>query len=141
MPKALTTAEQLNKLAYIEMVLGIGWKADYFDYVFWRPDAVDGWRAYAICSDWFAWATADCEEIGPEDLPLLIQCLADLQSVEQECLTDSEAHENDRVATAYLPNLYASRKRQLRPMRSVYEDKDAIGPRLSALFNAVGPTR
>lgn len=140
------TTVKLDKLRYVEAVLHVGWKADSPEYVFWRPDAPDGWRAYAICSDTFAWATADAEEITPEDLPLLQQCLEDLLIVESEYagvpISDMATPDrNDSVATAYLGALFAARKRKLRPMRCVYGDMNAIGPRTAALFDAAGPER
>ena len=137
---------RLEKLDYIEAILKVGWEADSSDYVFWRPDGPDGWRAFATCSDFFAWATADCEEIAPDDIPLLRQCLADLQNIEREYQgkvydTLSRPERNDAIATVYLSELFASRKRKLRPMRCVYEDDHAIGPKLAELFDAAGPPR
>lgn len=135
-----TVEDRLAQLDYLEAVLGICWEADNSDMAFWRPWPENGpMRAMAMCSDWFWWGTADCEEIAPDDVPLLRACLGDLLSVERDA--GPEGDRNDRVATAYLPQLFASRKREMRPMRCVYEDKNAIGPLLAALFDAAGPER
>lgn len=141
------TRLEAKALAYIEAILQVGWDADYHDFAFWRPDGPDdAWRAFAICNDTFAWATADCEEIEPEDVPLLRKCLEDLLAIEREHADKrmedmSRSSRNDLVATAYLPALFAARKRGLRPMAACYEDENAMGPAVAALFDAAGPER
>ena len=80
-------------------------------------------RLYAICSDVFYWGTADLEEITREDVALLERCAADLAGPEQ----------------AYLPELFAARKRGMRPMRSFCKDMDDEAT--VALFDACGPER
>ena len=80
-------------------------------------------RLFAICSDVFHWATADLEEITHQDEALLGHCAADLDGPEQ----------------AYLPELFAARKRGMRPMRAFYKDMDDEAT--VALFDACGPER
>lgn len=66
----------------------------------------------------------------PDDLPLLHQCLADLREADDETL---------------LPELYAARKRGLRPMRLwLYgggRHKAVPGEKALPLFEAAGPER
>ncbi len=110
---------------YITDVLSIYARADCHNELWWRVD--DGLiRFFAICSDWFAWATADLEEITPDDLALLRQTADDLAAIDEGY---------------HLSTLYASRKRQMRPMRQVYTDANAISPAAAQLFDAAGPPR
>jgi hypothetical protein len=87
--------------AQVMSIFGFPLGADTSSSLWWaeRDGAI---RLYADCSDTFAWGTADAEEILERDLPLLRECLHDLQEVE---------------ATATLPELFAARKRGTRPMR------------------------
>lgn len=139
------TTEKLEKLAYIEAILDVVEEADADSAVVWRGRDVDR-RAIAVCSDFFGWAIADGEEILPGDVPLFQRCLQDLQEIEATFVDVTigdiaKRERNDAVATAYLSELFAARKRQLRPMRAVYEDDHAIGPRTAALFDDAGPER
>jgi hypothetical protein len=118
--------------AYIVDVLSIYAEADSHGGVFWWTKD-DGVVFYAICSDWFAWASADLETIRPEDLPLLRRCLDDLNAIERE--------DKKSVATAYLSELFASRKRGMRPQSCCYEDSHAMDAATAALFDAAGPPR
>ena len=80
-------------------------------------------RLFAICSGVFTWGTADLEEITKEDVALLERCVADLGEFEK----------------GYLPELFAARKRGMRPMRSFCKDMDDEAT--VALFDACGPER
>lgn len=102
-------------------VLHLWDRADLYEDLMWRVDRTDGSydvRMHANCSDLFFWATADCEEILPADFPLLVQTLQDLEA----------------VGCAYnLPELFAARKRKLRPQAPCYKHfEDAVKP----LFDA-----
>lgn len=87
----------------------------------WRIDMAAGpdVRLHAMCNDFFFWATADAEEITAADLPLLKSCLADLKQADD--------------ATYYLGELFAARKRHLRPQKPCYKD---MHPSVAALFDA-----
>ena len=99
------------------------------DGLFWKVGSDGDSRPvslFAICSDTFAWATADAEEIMPADLPLLEKCAADL----------------GYLNSGWLPYLYAARKRGMRPMRAFYRDMgDDSRADLRPLFDACGPER
>lgn len=128
-------------LEYVMNVLRILEAADYFDGLMWRVR--DGKATFALlCSDTFWWASADCEEIRPEDLPLLWQCWQDLKAIQDA----------DRLSLALcdLPELYAARKRGMRPMRAWLGMQDGtrregkVKPEwepVKALFLAAGPER
>lgn len=86
-------------------------------------------------NDVFWWATADCERIRPDDLPLLAECVKDLAPTDDPF---------------FLPELFAARKRRMRPQhpfartydkerRGYFEDQ--LDPSARALFDAAGPVR
>lgn len=121
-------------LAYVVAVLGVFADADFHDGgLYWHVK--DGRVHFAaMCSDTFHWASADAEEIRPDDVPLLRSCLTDLQRL-------------DGIAPAYLPELYAARRRGMRPMR-LYLWPKRQAPALAEgwaavrdLFLACGPER
>lgn len=91
--------------------------------VIWRVDMTQGRnrdiKLFALCSDFFAWATADLEEITKGDIPLLERCLRDLRKADD--------------ATYYLGELFAARKRRMRPQKPCYKDME---PSVAALFDA-----
>jgi hypothetical protein len=96
-------------------------QAGLYEDLFWRVTTTDGVTSVvflANCSDLFYWATADCEEITPEDFPLLEQTRVDLEA----------------IGAAYVLNeLFAARKRKLRPQKPCYK---GWSPALAALFDA-----
>jgi hypothetical protein len=127
-----------NQLVYVDAIFQIAWEGDHDDAFFWRPSVTAGqreWRAFANCSDLFHWATADAEEVRPEDVPLLRQTLTDLKAIEKD--------NAESVATAWLPELYAARKRGMRPQGAFYAVGDIQREPLAlvALFDAAGPER
>jgi hypothetical protein len=83
-------------------------RADDYESLMWRVDMDAGpdVKLLALCSDVFFWATADAEEITAADLTLLEACLADLAKTGE---------------TYYLAELFAARKRKLRPQKPIYE--------------------
>lgn len=124
--------EALAQLRYLEDVLDVFNRADSYESLLWRrTDA--GMRFAAMCSDTFHWASADAEPIEPEDVPLLRQCLEDLRAA------DPQLGECD------LPELFAARKRGLRPMRLFLwpkHQREYEGwPAVRELFLAAGPER
>lgn len=100
--------------------------ADCHDLLFWRCQPDGSIKFAAMCNDVFWWATADAEDIEEEDLPLLQQTLRDLKEIDQR---------------HYLPELYAARKRKLRPQGAFYDAAKADDKGLSELFDAAGPPR
>jgi hypothetical protein len=102
------------------------------------PDGVDTpdslmWRTtggathlYLLCSDTFAPATADCEPLEPEDMPLLRQTLTDLARNRDEC---------------FLAELFVARKRGASPMSAWMEARrDGMTLFTAGLFSAAGKT-
>jgi hypothetical protein len=103
-------------------VLALFEQADSYDLVTWKVDMTAGpaaVRLFAICSDVFHYACADAEEITAADLPLLSSCLADLQQAGNE--------------TFYMGELFAARKRKMRPIAQAMTDM--AGP-VRRLFEA-----
>lgn len=98
-------------------------KADDYKTLYWTADPEGNQiRLWADCSDWFFWATADGEEITPGDVPLLETSLDDLLRI---------------GAAEYLSELYASRKRRLRPQAACYKDMpEAVKPLFDACSTA-----
>ena len=94
------------------------------DDLLWKFD--DGAiRFFAACNDTFWWATADCEEITPENIGLL-----------EQAKTDSAAcGPHGRL---YGDILFASRVRKMRPMKAAYPKQCR---ELWPLFDACGPER
>lgn len=77
---------------------------------------------FAFCSDVFYWGTADQELIAASDLELLRLTAADL----------GEDHGD------YLSDLFAARKRGMRPQGAYYK---TLNSSVAALFDAAGPER
>jgi hypothetical protein len=97
----------------------------------WHVDD-DGRLQLAVnCSDTFAWGCADCESIGPDDVPLLRQCLADLKAA-------------DGCGEIWLAELYCCRKRAMRPMNVWIKrvpPRDDMPQCVLDLILAAGPDR
>lgn len=79
---------------------------------------------FADVSDVFRWGTSDMEDIRSEDVPLLEQAYADVVRVGGD--------------VGWVGDLYAARKRGLRPQGAMYS---MIPTSLWPLFDAAGPTR
>lgn len=93
--------------------------ADDYESLMWRvSDDHAQIELFVNCSDFFYWATADCEEVTADDLPALRQALTDLDAAD---------------GTEYLGELFAARKRHLRPQGPAYKH---MNPATVALFNA-----
>jgi hypothetical protein len=110
---------------YVADVLRIFQQADVYDGLLWQvpPDGTVTFAA--MCSDCFWWGTADAEDIEPDDIELLQRCLDDLQKFGDE--------------DYLIGNLFAARKRGMRPMRLWLETLET--PATVTLFMAAGPKR
>lgn len=96
-------------------------RADDNESLLWRVDMQHELRdvkLHALCNDLFYWATADAEEIAKDDVPLLERTLADLQKTGEPYL---------------LAELFAARKRKMRPQKPCYKN---FNEATSALFDA-----
>lgn len=108
-----------------DLLVLFGHDGSYED-LLWRTDADNRLTFYVLCSDSFAWGTADGEKITlPDDLRGLVSARE-----------DSENH-------LFWPLLWVARKRNLRPMRLFYKEclKDPQDEKMIDLFDAVGPER
>lgn len=101
-------------------VLSVFQATDDYESLMWRVDLsgeVDV-KLFALCNDLFHWATADFEEIAAGDVPLLESCLADLRATGEDW---------------YFAELFAARKRKLRPQKPFYKEMNTA---TAALFDA-----
>ena len=107
--------ELRKRWAYTTEVLKIFRELDLEEELFWhfhakpynwqKPEYVEYPTFSVNCNDFFHWASGDGEDIEPEDLPLLKQCIEDLKA------TGAQTWELE------VPLLFAARKRGMRPMR------------------------
>lgn len=98
---------------------------DNCDDLWWRTDGEYAPATFfVLCNDLFEWGTADVEPIRIEDLPLLEQTAEDVRPLVPmlNCVGD----------------LFAARKRQMRPQGASYKYIPEV---LWPLFDACGPER
>ena len=93
------------EMQFMKTVLFLFSRYDCHDQLWWKisPTGSEQLLFFANCSDTFAWATADCEEISFENLDVLKASFADVAAVCAEHW--------------YAPLLFAARVRKRRPMR------------------------
>ena len=101
--------------AEVLWLFGFPHGADTHSSLFWRSIDDGAMDLFAVCSDTFAYG-ADVELIAVGDLPLLRVCLDDLRVVD---------------ATYLLAEMFAARKRRMRPMEAWLRD---LTPAQRALF-------
>lgn len=95
---------------------------DDYDSLHWRKRE-DGLHAGVNCNDAFYWATADVEEVTPENLPVYVQAYTDCDAAE---------------CPWHAGLLFCCRVRGMRPQGAMYRHLDeAVWP----LFDAAGPER
>lgn len=93
----------------------------------WRTDGEYAPVTFWVnCNDLFYWACSDCEDITPENMPILKQAFADLE----------EAYPD--IGKCWAGELFAARVRGMRPQRPVLDKYDE---RIRPLFLAAGPER
>jgi hypothetical protein len=106
--------------------------------LFWRVNGHREVKLFVNCSDVFEWGTADLEPIETDDdLALLRSCYDELTAADP------------RLGDVYVPELYAARRRGMRPQGVWYQrilfgykSADAKGTAAVAdLFDACGPPR
>lgn len=81
--------------------------------------------AFVNCSDLFDWGSADCEEVTPENFPMLVQAIED-------------AEKAVKYGGIRGDDLFCARVRGCRPQGAAYT---FIRPELWPLFDACGPER
>lgn len=92
--------------------------------LFWRCDEKYAPISFFVnCNDLFFWATADCEQVTPENLPVLEKAYQDARAVDHEYMGGE---------------LFACRMRKMRPQRAAYRD---FAKELWPLYDACGPER
>ncbi|SRR6266567_328282 len=99
-------------------------ETDCYSSLFWRCEEPGSVEFFVNVNDIFWWATADLEQIMPEDMPVLRQTIADIKEIDP----------HDKY-TGF--ELWVARKRKMRPQQPAYPKDE----RLRALFDACGPAR
>lgn len=110
---------------YVLAVLDIAYRYDIGDQITWH---VKGSKVEfaANCSDVFYWGSADAETIHPDDVAAFEKACADAKAA-------------DPVAgTVWAPELFAARKRGMRPQGACYKHYPQA---VADLFDACGPAR
>lgn len=119
---ALRQETTMADLGFVTRVLK-AFEFDNTDSLWWN--FVDSkLHLFAQCSDFFEWGTADLEEILPEDIDLLEQSVTDVTELDR--------------TNMYAGELFAARKRKLRPQGACYKNLPEV---LWPLFDAAGPAR
>lgn len=120
-------------LKFILRVFAVLSKADSCDDLYWRCDGEYApVKLFINCNDQFWWATADVEEVTPENVEQLEESLADIRSIKWP--EDYKGSSRIYLCTA----LFCSRARGMRPQGAYYKD---MPKELEALFDAAGPER
>jgi hypothetical protein len=99
-------------------------ETDCYHLLFWRCEKPGSVEFFVNVNDVFWWATADLEEITPEDVPSMRQAIADVKEI--------DSHDG---CTGFV--LWAARKRKMRPQQPAYPKDE----RIRLLFDACGPVR
>jgi hypothetical protein len=110
--------------AFTLRVLRATYRAQIHDALSWIVDGEN--VAFCInCNDVFEWATADVEELTPENIDVFEQACADCWEIDEEI---------------YAPYLFCARVRKMRPQGAAYPKGDEH-KKLRALLDAAGPAR
>lgn len=99
---------------------------DYTDQLWWREDDDGALRIFVPCSDFFAWATADVEEITDENISSLEATVAECEAIRGRWNGED----------GFL--LWCARERGMRPQGAYYANLDRD---LWHLFDACGGPR
>lgn len=96
------------------------------DAIWWRTDGEYAPVTFLVnCNDEFWWASADCERLTPENLPILERAIADCKAAVP------------RLGKIWASTLFVARVRGMRPQGAAYPSERALWP----LFDACGPER
>lgn len=105
--------------------------------LWWKVDDEGNITWFVMCSDVFAWGTADAEEIETiEDLLLLRDAKAECDALAARMKKDGDS--GWASVQEYWPTLWAARKRAMRPQGALYK---YLPEQMWGLFDAVGPER
>lgn len=111
------------EMQFVKTILSLFSRYDCHDQLWWKvsPTGSDQFLFFANCSDVFALAYADCEEITRENLDVLKAAFADVAAASAEHW--------------YAPFLFAARVRKRKPMKQFM--KAIPSGSLKQLFEAV----
>ena len=114
-----------SNLEYIDKILRLYIKYERLEALFWDLNEYDEIVASVNCNDLFSWASADAEDITPENFNELKKAHEDLYLVDET------------YGPIYANELFAARVRQMRPQGAAYPKDKGLWP----LFDACGPER
>lgn len=123
----MTQPEQLSFLLRVMRIVDCGFRGPSPEILFWRTDREYApFKIFVICSDVFAWACADMEELTPANIHVLEAAVADLDTADR--------------GSGYVcaDTLFCSRVRGMRPQGAYYKN---IERQHWPLFDACGPER
>ena len=98
----------------------------------WRSDPAEPIVFYIKCNDFFAWGCSDAEEITPDNISILEQCIVDMNALD-DSLPEKQYHTG-----SWGGHLFCARSRGMRPQGACYR---SIPRELWPLFDACGPPR
>lgn len=137
-------------IEFISQVLSLGdgfsKYGDLWDCFWWRTDGEYAPVTFFInCNDLFWWGTADCEELTPENLPLLLESITDVRKAcgvdcdeRNKLLDDQDKWNLHYHSGSEGAQLFCCRLRKMRPQQPVLKN---INPMVKDLYLACGPER
>lgn len=117
--------------------------ADCYDSFWWRANEpqYEPFKLLVNCNDLFYWASADCEEITPDNLDILEQAFKDIKPFYDLWAKSFKSGKGDKVPYVPMdlaPLLFCARVRNMRPQGAYYQD---FPPGVDVLFDEAGPER
>lgn len=113
---------------FVMDVLRLAAEYDMCGDLWWRCDGEYAPVTFFVnCNDCFYWACSDCEQLTPENLPILVQAFKDAEAADE------------KRGTIYAPELFVARVRGMRPQGASY--KECYPETMWPLFDACGPER
>ena len=147
----MTPKEQLSHISNV-LSINDGFANPYagiWSSVCWRTDEEYAPATFWVnCNDLFFWGCADCEDITPENFPMLLRTVnevAAILDVSDPMVGDIGTMEEFKAQReawkevgAYAADLWCARARGMRPQKPCYQ---RYPEELVPLFDACGPER
>jgi hypothetical protein len=138
-----------DSIEFVAQVLALGdgfnEHGDLWDAIWWRTDSEYSPVTFFVnCGDLFYWATADSEDLTPENLPVLLKAVEDVRGAlgvpsKLMALSADATQFHDWYASGRCAaELFCCRVRHMRPAEHIMKEMDV---RLRPLFEACGPHR
>ena len=125
-PENMEELQQYIVAPFVFRVLRLFSENHKCDDLSWRMDGEYApIRFYINCGDLFYWATADAEDLTPDNITIMEQAIEDCKKLVL-------------WGTIYADSLFAARVRKMRPQKPAYPKNH---PELWPLYDACGPER